>query len=118
MKYLISIVFLSAILGVGAQSVQAKPLSRIIREIGLTPDDYEVMQTTVDQLFANGVPSVGRQLSWNNPDSGSKGTVKLRARRDSCVYLQHFVFPQGAPQSREIRTRWCQDANGTWLLTP
>lgn len=118
MKQLISVVFLSALLATGTQVVQAKPLSRIIREIGLTPDDYKVMQATVDQLFANGVPAVGRQLSWNNPETASKGTVKLRARQGSCVYLQHFVFPKGAPQSREIRTRWCQDANGTWLLTP
>ncbi len=118
MKYLISVVFFSAMLGMGAHVASAKSLSRIISEIGLTPDDYKVMQATVDQLFANGIPSVGRQLSWNNPDSGSKGTVKLRARQGSCVYLQHFVFPKAATQSREIRTRWCQDANGTWLLTP
>ncbi len=118
MKHLISIVFLSAALAVGAHGVQAKSLSRIISEIGLTPDDYKVMQNTVDQLFVNGVPNVGRQLSWNNPDSGSKGTVKLRAQQGNCVYLQHFVRPKGASASREIRTRWCQDANGTWLLTP
>ncbi len=103
----------------GATSgVQAKSISRIIAEMGLSPEDFQVLSDMSDALLKSGTPSVGKERSWINETSGSKGTIRVRDVRENCVHLQHFVQPAGADASREIRTRRCRDANGNWILTP
>ena len=110
---------LAAALLIGAGSfVQAKPLSRIIAEMGLSPEDYNVLNATTNAMLADGAPSVGTERDWSNSETGSKGTVRVREVRDNCVHLQHFIVPAGAEQSREVRTRNCRDAGGNWILTP
>ncbi len=101
-------------LGVAAD---AKPLSRIISEMGLTPADFEVVNATADQLLT-GSARAGDERSWVNDATGSKGTIRVRDVRGNCVHLQHFIQPEGAESSREVRTRRCKDASGNWILTP
>lgn len=101
-----------------ALPVQAKSLSRIIAEMGLSPADFEVVSATSDAMLAGGAPRVGQEESWINDETGSKGTIRVQAVQDNCVSLQHFVDPAGADGTREIRTRRCQDASGKWILTP
>lgn len=108
---------LAAALAVGAAEAQ-KSISRMISDLGLSPADFQMMNAATDQLVVQGRPSVGRQVSWSNPDTQSKGVVKVRAVRDNCAHLQHFIYPGGTAQPREIRTRLCQDAGGNWLLAP
>ncbi|WP_170561075.1 hypothetical protein [Ruegeria atlantica] len=118
MKAWISPLFATAIF-IGAVSLaQAKPLSRIIAEMGLSPEDYSVVNDTTNAMLADGTPQVGTERTWSNSDTGSKGTVRVREVRDNCVHLQHFIVPAGADQSREVRTRNCRDASGNWILTP
>ncbi len=99
-------------------AVHAKPLSRIIAEMGLSPADFNVVNATADSMLANGAPSVGTERNWSNQDSGSKGTIRVRDVRDNCVHFQHFIQPEGKDQTQEVRTRRCQDASGAWILTP
>jgi len=99
-------------------AVQAQSLSRIIADMGLTPEDFQIVNATSDAMLAGKTPRVGDESSWVNEESGSKGTVRVRDVRDNCVHLQHFIQPEGADQTREIRTRRCRDANGNWVLTP
>ncbi|MGV6804012.1 MAG: hypothetical protein ACWA49_07380 [Ruegeria sp.] len=106
--------FLSGILGV----VDAKPLSRIIAEMGLSPEDYQVLSATTSAMLTGGAPSVGQERSWVNEQTGTKGTVRVRDIRGNCVHFQHFVQPAGAAPNPEIRTRQCKDASGNWILTP
>ncbi|MFT7593786.1 MAG: hypothetical protein ACI8R4_001102 [Paracoccaceae bacterium] len=105
-------------LGLGASALTAKPLSKIIREIGLTPDDYAMLSASGQSLYDTSSPRPGKVVSWTNPDSASHGTARLAAMRDNCAFVQHMVFPKGAAKSREIRTRVCQDASGKWVLQP
>ncbi|WP_298849822.1 hypothetical protein [uncultured Ruegeria sp.] len=97
---------------------EAKPLSRIIAEMGLSPADFEVVNAASNALLTSGTPSVGQKQSWKNDDTGSKGTIRVRNVQGSCVSLQHVIQPDGGDQSREIRTRRCNDGNGNWILTP
>ncbi|NVO57141.1 hypothetical protein HW561_15210 [Rhodobacteraceae bacterium B1Z28] len=96
----------------------AKPLSRIIAEMGLSPADFEVVNAVSTTLLSNGTPSVGQEQSWMNAETGSQGTVRVNGVQDNCVQLQHFIQPEGADDTREIRTQRCKDASGNWIMTP
>ena len=101
-----------------AMPASAKSISKIIRQIGLTPDDFTIMGDTAQALYDTASPRIGQVVSWTNPDSTSHGTVKLRAMRGNCAHLQHLVYPQGDTRPKEIRLRVCRDAGGNWLLQP
>ena len=105
-------------IAVTAPVAQAKSLSRMVAELGLSPADFEIMGTAANSLFAGGRPSTGQEVAWANDDTGAKGTVRVREMRDNCAQLQYVFTPGGADASREIRTRRCLDANGKWVLTP
>lgn len=108
---------MAAGIGIPSEAV-AKPLSRIIRNIGLSPDDFAKMNAAAASLYQTQTPRVGRQVSWSNPETRSKGLVKLAAIRGNCVHLQHFVYVAGDTRPLEIRSRLCQTADGTWVLQP
>lgn len=97
---------------------QAKPISRIIAEMGLSPADFEVLSATSNALLSSGSPSVGQERAWLNQDTGSKGTIRVHSVQNNCVILQHVVQPEGAEQARDIRTRRCRTADGNWILAP
>ncbi|WP_120634307.1 hypothetical protein [Ruegeria sp. EL01] len=112
--------FTAAVLGVAlfVGAAHAKPLSRIIAEMGLTPADFEVVSVASNTLLSNGNPSVGKEQSWVNEATGSTGTIRVGNVQGNCVELQHFIQPEGSDQIREIRTRRCQDASGKWIMAP
>ncbi len=118
MKRFLTVILLLGALVAGSPDVSAKPLSRIIRDIGLTQADFDIMGAKAETLYATPSPKPGKVVSWTNPDSMSHGTVKLAAMRDNCAYLQHFVFPKGAEKSKEIRLQYCRNEDGKWLLHP
>lgn len=97
---------------------QAKPISRIIAEMGLSPADFEIVSATSNELLAAGTPSVGQQRGWINEDTGSNGNIRVQSVQDNCVVLQHVIQPDGTGNTREIRTRRCRTADGNWLLAP
>ncbi|EEE37827.1 hypothetical protein RKLH11_1665 [Rhodobacteraceae bacterium KLH11] len=118
MKALVLSTLIAAVsLGAGG-AAQAKPLSRIIAEMGLTPADFEVVSATSTALLSSGTPAVGQERAWLNQETGSKGTIRVQSVQDNCVILQHFVQPEGAEAAREIRTRRCKTADGNWILAP
>ena len=102
----------------GTGPVAAKSLSRIVASAGLTPQDFEMLRDTARQLYDTATPQQGRTLSWTNPDSGSRGTVRLTEVKQNCVSLRHLVYPKGQDQAREILSQRCKDAEGQWILQP
>ncbi len=106
-----------AVLG-SSVAIHAKPLSRIIAEMGLSPEDFNVVNATADAMLSSGSPQAGTERTWMNEATGSQGTIRVRDVRDNCVHLQHFIRPEGSDQTREVRTRRCRDASGNWILTP
>ncbi|MEX0365929.1 MAG: hypothetical protein AB3N22_07660 [Ruegeria sp.] len=118
MKRLITAVLAASALAGAAVVAEAKPLSRIIAEMGLSPADFELVNAASNSLFADGAPSAGQEAEWQNEATGAKGTVRVREMRDNCAHLQHFILPKGAEASNQVRTRRCRDASGNWVLTP
>lgn len=118
MKQIVLTLCLSfALIGLSAVS-EAKPLSRIIAESGLSPDDFQLMKQSMGKLVVNGVPQVGKTVPWTNPATGSRGSVTLQEMRENCGFLQQTAYPQGRETPIQIRSRMCRQADGTWLLTP
>ncbi len=99
-------------------AAQAKPLSRIIAESGLSPDDFTLLTAAADGLFQGSTPQVGSEATWASTETDAKGTVTVRDVRGNCVHLQHLIEPANTDQIREVRTRRCRDAGGNWILTP
>ena len=116
MKTLISLVAAGSIFMAGV--ALAKPLSRIIAETGLSPDDFALLTATADAMLDGGTPQVGDESTWTSTESGAKGQIRVRDVRGNCVHLQHFIEPANTDQIREVRTRRCQDADGNWIVTP
>lgn len=111
-------VVLTGVVAIGVGVLAARPLGKIIREIGLTPDDIALLTAAGDSLYMTAKPRPGKVVSWSNPDSKSHGTARLAAMRDNCAFVQHFAYPKGAQKPKEIRTRVCQNAQGQWQLQP
>jgi len=97
---------------------QAKTISRIIAESGLSPEDFDVMTATSEDLLSRDAPQIGREAEWINQDTGSRGTVRIGDVGQNCVTLLHFLRPAGATETRRISTRRCQDESGKWVLAP
>jgi len=117
MKQVLGGLCLLAALG-GAVPVLAKPLSEIIRNTGLTPDDFAIMKETAQSLFVTSTPSVGREKTWSNPDSKSQGTVRLMSVQGNCVVVRHSYQAKGSDKTGQISNRQCKTADGKWVLEP
>ncbi|MBJ6371325.1 hypothetical protein [Sedimentitalea arenosa] len=105
------------ILSVAPQAGFAKPLSKIVAQAGLSPEDFKIMSATEDALIAP-APKAGRNATWDNPESGSKGIVEVTSVRDGCAYIRHVFHPKGRDASEELKFRKCKASDGVWRLTP
>lgn len=116
MKYILTLL-LASTLSVGVAPVGiAKPLAKILRQSGLSPEDFDMMGDAEMRLLQNASPQPGRKASWSNPETASRGTVRVAAIRGNCVYLQHFIHPNGEAKQVELRNSMCKSADGRWLL--
>jgi len=104
-------------LGVAGPMAEAKSLSKMLGQSGVAPEDFEMAGQAGRTLYAVNPPKVGQTVRWQNPKSGSTGTVKLVSMRNGCAQLQHVVTTStGKVQPYE--SRLCQNAQGNWILTP
>lgn len=99
-------------------SVSAKSLSRMVAETGLSPEDFNILTETARPLYETASPRAGATASWDNPDSGNRGVVRLDSLSGGCAVLTHQVYAKGATEPRAIRSRRCKSAEGKWLLAP
>lgn len=104
--------------GLGGSMASAQTISKMLRQSGLSPADFEMMDAASRSLYETASPQVGKVVSWSNPDSRSRGTARLAALRQNCAYIQSFVYPKGEAPPRELRKRMCKAADGSWVLTP
>ena len=112
MKRCLSVLRLAAMLALSAFALQAQTLSHMIRDTGLTPEDFTMMDEAASGLYTADRPQTGSEASWSNPDSMSHGTVRLEAMREHlagrCARPRHFrawvVFDCPLPRMPP----WCQ----------
>jgi hypothetical protein len=112
------IAMLVGVLGVSGAAVSATPLSKMMKDSGLTPQDFELLGAAESTLYDNKTPAVGASQSWKNPDSLSFGTVKVEKVEQSCIILRHDTHPKGAEASFGFNKRMCKSTDGRWLITP
>ncbi|SDD25833.1 hypothetical protein [Ruegeria marina] len=112
------LIFLTATAMILAAGAGAKPLSRIIAELGLSPEDFQLMGAASRQLVVDDRPVVGREATWENAATDSRGSVRVDAVQGDCAVLHHTIHPTGAEQAKLIGTRLCKGADGVWMMTP
>jgi surface antigen len=109
----------AAALALTATSVTAQPLSRMLANSGLSPEDFDVMGNYAATLYERGTPRAGSKASWKNAESGASGTVTLEKFEGNCASLLHEA--QSARDNArpvQIRTRRCKNTDGVWVMTP
>lgn len=100
------------ILSVGL--AEAKPLSRMLAQSGLAPEDITMMTAAADTLFA-GAPQPGAREDWQNTESGSRGNVQILSVGDGCAVLRHQFRPGGADRTQQVQNQRCRNAQGQWV---
>lgn len=114
-RLIVTFVFL---MGIVAAPAHAQGVARIVGNTGLSPEDLAIMGENARQLYDVANPQVGRSIDWSNPTSKSHGTTTLAGMSNGCASIQQVTHPKGQTQPLTIRTRFCRDANGNWVLQP
>ena len=99
-------------------TAEAKSLSRILAETGLSSEDFDLMGQYAAGLYVRGAPQSGSSAKWTNEESGASGTVTLDKFADNCVWLRHEAMAGGGGKPVLIHTRRCKNADGIWVLQP
>lgn len=105
---------LAATLMLGAGLAEAKPLSRMLAQTGLSPEDITMLSQATEALFRP-APKTGARQDWSNPESGSVGNVRIMAIEGQCATLRHQFRPGSANRTEQIETLRCRDAEGRWV---
>lgn len=117
MKYLATVLLTLALFGGLPHAAAAKPLSKILAQSGMSPQDFDMMAAAEKSLYVSTTPRTGQSASWKNPETGSNGTVRIDAVKGNCVDLLSLVFPKGGTKELKLQTRMCKSAEGKWLLS-
>lgn len=107
-----------AILAVMSGAADAKSLSRILAETGLSSEDFDLMGQYAASLYEKGTPKQGASAQWSNDTSGASGTVTLDGVQDNCVAIRHEAMADSKDKPVLIHTRRCKNADGIWVLQP
>lgn len=116
MRYVLTLLLALMISVSLTPAVTGKPLGKILRQSGLSPEDFDLLGAAEMSLLQNGAPSAGKKASWSNPETKSHGIVRVAAIRENCVFFQHFFHPKGDAKQIELRDAMCKSAEGKWLL--
>jgi surface antigen len=84
-------------------------------DVQLSEEDLAIIRQTSREAMTD--QPEGSVLGWENPESGSFGTVKLlkRFQREGreCRSLRHRIAPAKSPP-RVVETTICQIEDGSW----
>jgi hypothetical protein len=89
------------------------------RKTGLTDSDFKVLEETTNQFLARPDLSPGAHEEWQNPATGSKGslTVKntLHRKGFDCLAIGYKSMARGKPPNRTGALNWCKTPDG-WKI--
>lgn len=84
----------------------------------LTEQDWEILSSTVEAMLDTG--DDGKEVTWNNPDTGHQGTVTPLDTTDEqgvpCRNTRVFTSAGGVTNSGVYR--FCRQPDGTWKIVP
>ena len=93
MRRLCGYLIAAALLGSLIEPVDAKPLGKIFRQAGLSPQDIEIMTQTEKSLYETSSPQPGRVVSWFNPE-GTRNPASIGE-----AFAEQFVRGLLAPDT-------------------
>ncbi|MEP2715862.1 hypothetical protein [Pseudophaeobacter sp.] len=108
---------LASIAAFAVAPATAKPLSRMLAQSPLSPDDFNAMRAAEAALYEHTGTKVGSSVKWKNPETGSYGAVRITSKSGGCVSLQHKAHPNGGPAATDVSRKFCKAASGKWLLS-
>lgn len=107
-----------AALGVFASPAPAKSISRMVRDVGLTPQDWRIMRDAAQSLYVGTTPRQGAEIKWSNVETGASGTSSITEIRGKCVLLRHEVHGTQPRSPRFLVVQRCKTGDGVWVLMP
>ncbi|MBK0326485.1 hypothetical protein I5535_04175 [Rhodobacteraceae bacterium F11138] len=118
MKYVLTLLLALGVTASLPPALKAQqPLSRILAQSGLSPQDFDLMAAAETALLGQNGPGKGQETSWSNPENGSRGTIQAVAVQGNCAELLHLIHPKGQAKAVELRKKLCKSSDGRWLLT-
>jgi surface antigen len=114
----VAMVMLSTLAGV--QAAQAQLWSPRMRQSGLAPGDITAADDAARSLYASGDAKVGQSRQWNNPATGSSGTVTLEREQQlqgmGCRTVRYDFRTAKAKGERSYTVNWCHAPDGAWRM--
>lgn len=107
---------LAALSVIGVAPVQARTLTKMLADSGLTPEDIDMMSGEAASLYTSASRRTGDKAEWKNDSSGAFGSVKIIAIEGKCITLDHVFKTRKNRDFQSTRTRRCQAADGSWQL--
>ncbi|MGR3622864.1 hypothetical protein [Pseudophaeobacter sp.] len=101
----------------GVSPLAANPLSRMLANSPFQPSDFDAMRAAEKTLYSRDGSTSGASVTWSNPETEARGTVKVTGQQGACLQLRHMAVPGGETAKRQIDRRFCKSANGDWLLS-
>jgi len=84
----------------------------------MTDEDISRMRAARNQLLEIDSPAIGQSVTWSNPQSGARGSIKmeglLQARGLPCRQLRFVIAVRGATSTVDIGQQICRMPDGTW----
>lgn len=118
MTRFLCLLVLPFLLSAAPAPVLAKSLAKIIADSGLTPADFDLMWATEATLYKTAHPTPGKTASWENPQSGAKGSVTLDKMQSNCAYLRHVVVAKDRNTPLDLHNRMCRSSDGQGRVAP
>ncbi|WP_158964357.1 hypothetical protein [Chachezhania sediminis] len=118
-KRLIATALLAAAVLTGMSgTASAKSIHKMIVDTGLTDADFQIMGDAGRTLYVDKTAKVGAEAIWQNPETGSHGTVEVQKIEGNCVILQHLYVSGRTKKQTSTWLKQCKQPNGSWVLTP
>jgi surface antigen len=86
----------------------------------LSNEDFSLLIDAGNALLRRPKLAIGDATQWQNPQTGSKGTitVQMSSHRNGmpCYMLLYQTDIQGGPSSNSTRLNWCKAQDGAWKI--
>ena len=86
----------------------------------LDASDYALLGAAAEKLFLNDGVEVGSVEEWDNPETGSHGTVRLVGKHEykglPCRRLQHDIELDRARDPYRFTVDRCRTSDGEWKI--
>jgi hypothetical protein len=110
-------IVLAATVVAGSSFVAAQGIGGLVKDTGLVDADFAMMEEAAATLYRDQPGEVGSTATWQNPDTGAKGTVELTSFDGRCVGLRHLFKPSAQAKTDGFSSRRCRNAAGDWVLS-